>query len=702
MRGQFPEWNPMPRGHRLPNAIRALTMDAVQQAGSGHPGAPMGMADIAHVLWAKLLKHSPQNPDWIDRDRFVLSNGHGSMLLYSLLHLTGYGLDLDEIRNFRQLGSKTPGHPEYGYTPGIETTTGPLGQGLANAVGMAIAEKILAGRFNTTQHQIINHYTYVFVGDGCLMEGVSHEVASLAGTLGLGKLICIYDDNGISIDGKLSGWFTDDTAGRFKAYGWHVIDGVDGHDQDAVQQAILAAQAESRPSLLCCKTAIGYGAPNKEGTAAAHGSPLGAEEISLTRARLDWADAPFEIPEDVYAAWDCRAQGAAKEATWQQQYADYAKAEPQLAAELQRCLKGELPANWDAALNQLLREMHADDRTLASRSASGEVIARLAQLLPEMLGGSADLSGSNCTLWADATPLSSAVANANYIYYGVREFGMTAITNGIALHGGLRPFCGTFLIFMEYARNAVRMAALMGVESIFVYSHDSIGQGEDGPTHQPIEQLANLRGTPNMSVWRPCDAVETVVAWKAAIERRGGPTALVFSRQGLPHLPREEAQLANIARGGYIIYESVINENVIDERAPTENVSAINKGEREHKDTLPDVLLLATGSEVSLALASAQALATEGLIVRVISMPSVDTFEAQEQAYKEQVLPDSVRKRVAIEASHVDYWRKWVGLDGMVIGMDSFGESAPGPALFQHFGFTVDKVTARVKTLMRS
>ncbi len=670
----------MPKGHRLPNAIRALTMDAVQKAGSGHPGAPMGMADIAHVLWTDILKHNPQNPDWVDRDRFVLSNGHGSMLLYSLLHLTGYDLDMDELRNFRQLGSKTPGHPEYGCTPGVETTTGPLGQGFANGVGMAIAEKILSGRFNTTQHQIINHHTYVFVGDGCLMEGLSHEVASLAGTLGLGKLICIYDDNGISIDGELSGWFTDDTESRFNAYGWHVAGGLDGHDQDAVKQAILAAQADPRPSLLCCKTAIGYGAPNKEGTAAAHGSPLGTEEIALTRASLDWSDAPFEIPTDVYAAWDCCGKGAAREDEWRRRYADYAKAKPELATELERALSGELPAIWESELNALLAEMQANNRTLASRNASGEMIAKLAQLLPDLVGGSADLSGSNCTHWAEARTLSRDVSDANYIYYGVREFGMTAITNGIALHGGLRPFCGTFLIFMEYARNATRMAALMGVESIFVYSHDSIGQGEDGPTHQPIEQLANLRGTPNMSVWRPCDSVETVVAWKAAIEKKGGPTALVLSRQGLPNLPREAEQLANIARGAYVLYDSSDMSN----------------------DAAPEVILLATGSEVSLALASAQKLATDdGLVVRVVSMPCVETFEAQEPTYRDRVLPDSVRKRVAIEASHVDYWRKWVGLDGRVIGMHSFGESAPGSTLFQHFGFTVDKVVDTVRELMR-
>ncbi len=665
----------MPKGHKVANAIRALAMDAVQQAGSGHPGAPMGMAEIAQVLWTDILQHNPLNPDWIDRDRFVLSNGHGSMLLYSLLHLTGYGLDMDELRQFRQLGSKTPGHPEYGCTPGVETTTGPLGQGLANAVGMAIAEKILGGRFNTARHQIIDHQCYVFVGDGCLMEGVSHEAASLAGTLGLGKLICLYDDNGISIDGATSGWFTDDTEGRFTAYGWHVVGSVDGHDPAAVKDAILAAQADPRPSLICCQTIIGYGAPNKAGTAAAHGSPLGEEEIALTRASLGWPDAPFEIPEEVYAAWDCRGKGAARESEWRQRYADYASEEPELAAELERTLNGDLPAGWDAELDAMLAEMQANDRTLATRNASGEVIARLAGLLPELVGGSADLSGSNCTHWAEARPLTRAVADANYIYYGVREFGMTAITNGMVLHGGLRVFSGTFLIFMEYARNAVRLAALMGLENIFVYSHDSIGQGEDGPTHQPVEQLANLRGTPNLSVWRPCDTVETVAAWRAAIEKKGGPTALVFSRQGLPNLPRDAAQLANISRGAYVLYDGGAGDAV-------------------------DVILLATGSEVSLALAAAKKLATEGVAARLVSMPCVETFEAQDQAYRDSVLPKTVRQRVAIEASHVDYWRKWVGLDGRVIGMNSFGESAPGGALFRHFGFTVDNVLSVVREVV--
>ncbi len=661
----------MTLGSKVPNAIRALSMDAVQKAKSGHPGAPMGMADIAEVLWTDILKHNPANPEWVNRDRFVLSNGHGSMLLYSLLHLTGYDLPMDEIRNFRQLGSSTPGHPEYGDTPGVETTTGPLGQGLANAVGMAIAEKVLSARYNKPDHDVIDHHTYVFVGDGCLMEGVSHEAASLAGTLGLGKLICIYDDNGISIDGEIDGWFTDDTPRRFEAYGWHVIADIDGHDRDAVQQAIEDAKGNSKPSIICCKTAIGYGSPNKSGTASAHGSPLGEDEIALTREALGWQEEPFEVPEDVYSAWDCRQRGADSENEWRQRFAEYQDAYPEAAAELERVQARGLPENWSETMDQLLREMQAEDRTIASRNASGEVIARIAALLPEMIGGSADLSGSNCTHWPEAVALSNETSDANYIYYGVREFGMTAITNGIALHGGLRPFSGTFLIFMEYARNAARMAALMGVPNIFVYTHDSIGQGEDGPTHQPVEQLANLRGTPNMEVWRPCDTVETVAAWRSAIERNCGPTALVFSRQGIPNIARTEEQLSNISRGAYVIVES--------------------------ED--PDAILIATGSEVSLAISAAEKLSEEGTAVRVVSMPSVEVFEAQDESYRESVLPSAQRKRVAIEASHVDYWRKWVGLDGKVIGMTSFGASAPGGKLFEHFGFTVDAVCCAVREI---
>lgn len=633
----------------------------------------MGMAEIAEVLWTDILKHNPANPDWPNRDRFVLSNGHGSMLLYSLLHLTGYDLPMEEIRNFRQLHSKTAGHPEYGETPGVETTTGPLGQGFANAVGMAIAEKVLAARYNRDGFAVVDHHTYVFAGDGCLMEGVSHEAASLAGTLGLGKLICIYDDNGISIDGKIDGWFTDDTPGRFTAYGWHVIPDVDGHDTEAVRAAILEAQKSDKPSIICCKTTIGFGSPNKAGTAGSHGAPLGDDEIALTREALGWDAAPFKVPQDVYEAWDCKQKGADSENAWKQRFAEYSDAHPDLAAELNRTLARELPGAWEASMQQLAKDMQAQDRSIASRAASGEVIAHMATMLPEMIGGSADLSGSNLTSWADMTAMSADQADANYIYYGVREFGMTAMTNGIALHGGLRPFSGTFLIFMEYARNAARMSALMGIPNILVYTHDSIGQGEDGPTHQPVEQLANLRGTPNMTLWRPADAVETVFAWKAAMEKNGGPTSLVFSRQGLPTLQRNEEQFASIAKGGYVIFQS---------------------------GDAPDLILIATGSEVGLAIDSAKKLAESGTSVRVVSMPSVDVFESQDESYRESVLPSSVRARLAIEAGHVDYWRKFVGLDGDVVGMTSFGASAPGGDLFKHFGFTVDQVVAKAKGLL--
>ncbi|MDA0977237.1 MAG: transketolase [Proteobacteria bacterium] len=662
----------MNSGNRIANAVRALAMDAVQQANSGHPGAPMGMADIAEVLWTEILSHNPANPDWVNRDRFVLSNGHGSMLIYSLLHLTGYDLPIEELRNFRQLHSRTAGHPEYGETPGVETTTGPLGQGFANAVGMALAEKILAARFNRPDAGIIDHFTYVFAGDGCLMEGISHESASLAGTLGLGKLICVYDDNGISIDGDVKGWFTDDTPGRFRAYNWHVIADVDGHDREAVKQAILEARQDPRPSMICCKTTIGFGSPNKQGKASSHGSPLGPDEIALTREALGWTAAPFEIPADIYDAWDCRQKGADRENAWQQRFAEYQDKYPEAAADLKRALARELPENWDSELQALAGDMQAQDRSVASRNASAEVIARLASLLPDLVGGSADLTGSNLTIWPDARPMTPAEADASYIYYGVREFGMTAIANGMVLHGGLRPFTGTFLIFMEYARNAVRMSALMGIPNIHVYTHDSIGQGEDGPTHQPVEQLANLRGTPNMTVWRPADAVETVYAWKQAIEKNGGPTALVFSRQGLPTLKRTAAQLANIERGAYVLYET---------------------------DSTPENILIATGSEVSLALTAAEQLATEGVSVRVVSMPSAEVFEAQDAAYRESVLPAGNRRRVAVEAGHVDYWRKWVGLDGDVVGMTTFGASAPGGDLFRHFGFTPAHVAEVVKGL---
>ena len=668
------------RNNRAANAIRVLAMDAVQQAGCGHPGAPMGMADIAETLWRDILRHNPANPGWFNRDRFVLSNGHGSMLLYALLHLTGYDLPMAELRRFRQLGALTPGHPEYGETPGVETTTGPLGQGFANAVGMAIAERVLAARFNRDGFDIVDHHTWVFVGDGCLMEGVSQEAASLAGVLGLGKLICIYDDNGVSIDGEVAGWFRDDTPGRFAACGWRVIPDIDGHDREAVRAAMLEARsgmkseakADPRPTLICCRTTIGFGSPNRQGKASSHGAPLGEEEVALTRKALGWPEAPFEIPAEVRAAYDCRRKGAAAEEEWRGLLAEYAGAHPALHEELQRTLARTLPDGFAAAMEELAAAMQAEARTLASRNASGEVIARLAAMLPELLGGSADLSGSNCTWWPGAVAMSQETANANYIHYGVREFGMTAITNGIALHGGLRPFAGTFLTFMEYARNAVRMAALMGAPAIFVYTHDSIGQGEDGPTHQPVEQLANLRSTPNMSVWRPCDAVETVYAWRHAVSRDDGPTALVFSRQGLPTLARTDAQRADIHRGGYVLFETGAE---------------------------PEYLLLATGSEVNLALQSAMRLAEEGFPVRVVSMPSVDVFEAQDEAYRDSVLPRDKRKRVAIEAAHADYWRKWVGLDGAVVGLASFGASAPGSDLFRHFGFTVAAVVAAVKGL---
>ncbi len=662
--------------HRqMANAIRALSMDAVQNANSGHPGAPMGMADIAEVLWRDYLKHNPGNPNWCDRDRFVLSNGHGSMLIYSLLHLTGYDLSIDEIRRFRQLGSATPGHPEYGDTPGVETTTGPLGQGFANAVGLAIAEKVLAAHFNRGDLAVVDHRTWVFAGDGCLMEGISHEAASLAGTLGLGKLNCIYDDNGISIDGPVTGWFTDDTPARFEAYGWHVVRGVDGHDRAAIASALDQALAETdRPTLICACTQIGFGSPNKANTAGAHGSPLGSDEVAATRQQLDWTHAPFEIPDDIYAAWDCRRKGADAESAWRQRFGEYADAQADLAREFERRIKGDLPADFAAQMERLLEETASRAEKMASRKASGKVIEKLASLLPELIGGSADLSGSNNTNWPGIRALSATQGDADYIYYGVREFGMTAISNGIALHGGLIPFSGTFLVFMEYARNAARMAALMGVRNILVYTHDSIGQGEDGPTHQPVEQLANLRGTPNMSVWRPCDAVESVVAWQAAVERTEGPTALVFSRQDLAHQERSVDQLAQIARGGYVLRDC---------------------------DGVPAAIVIATGSEVDIAVQAFDQLAADGIALRIVSMPSVDRFEAQDPAYRESVLPDAVRVRLAVESAHPDYWRKFVGLDGRVIGMSTFGASGPGGEVMQHFGFTSESVVRTVKEMLQ-
>ena len=659
----------------LANAIRALSMDAVQKANSGHPGAPMGMADIAEVLWNDYLQHNPTNPDWPNRDRFVLSNGHGSMLLYSLLHLSGYDLPMDELKNFRQMHSKTPGHPEYGYTPGIETTTGPLGQGLSNAVGMALAEKVLAAQFNRPQHPIVDHHTYTFVGDGCLMEGISHETCSLAGTLGLGKLIVFYDDNGISIDGDVAGWFTDDTPARFLAYGWQVITEVNGHSSSEVKAAIEAARHETgKPTLICCKTIIGKGAPNKQGSESCHGAPLGGDEVAATRVALGWEHAPFEIPADVYAGWNALEQGAAREQTWNQSMKAYADAYPELAAELQRRLAGDLPADFSEQAAAYIARCQQEGESVASRKASQNCLNAFGPLLPELLGGSADLAGSNLTLWSGSKGISADDANGNYIYYGVREFGMAAMMNGIALHGGFINYGATFLIFMEYARNAVRMSALMKQQSIFVFTHDSIGLGEDGPTHQPVEQVTALRATPNMQTWRPCDAVESAVAWKAAIERRDGPSSLVFSRQGLPHQQRDGQQLANIARGAYVL--------------------------RACAGT-PDAILIGTGSEVHLAMAAAEQLSSAGKQVRVVSMPCAELFEQQDADYREAVLPSDVLARVAVEALHADYWYKYVGLDGRVVGMTTFGESAPAGDLMQHFGFTVDNVVAVVQDIVQ-
>ena len=652
------------------NAIRALSMDAVQKAKSGHPGAPMGMADIAQVLWCDFLKHNPGDPNWFNRDRFVLSNGHGSMLMYSLLHLTGYDLSIDDLQQFRQFDSKTPGHPEFGYTPGVETTTGPLGQGLANAVGMAIAEKTLGAQFNRENHEIIDHYTYVFAGDGCLMEGISHEVCSLAGTLNLGKLVMFYDDNGISIDGEVDEWFADDTAKRFEAYGWQVLS-VDGHDSAAISDAIEQAQSEtSRPTLISCKTIIGFGSPNKQGTSATHGAPLGDEEIAATRAALEWTHAPFVIPEDIKQLWDATEKGFTAESAWKEKLVIYEEEYPELAMELVRRLKGQLPSYFSAKADEYIAECQGSDDNIPSRKASQNCIEAYASLLPELIGGSADLTGSNLTNWSGSSAISQK-ADGNYIYYGVREFGMSAIATGMALHGGFIPYTATFLIFMEYARNAVRMSALMKQQSIFVYTHDSIGQGEDGPTHQPVEQLASLRSTPNMSVWRPCDNVESAVAWKSAVERQVGPTSLVFSRQNLPHQARSDEQLQAIARGAYILKDC--------------------EGE-------PAVIVLATGSEVAISLAAVETLQAEGINARLVSMPSVDVFEAQDADYQEQVLPMSVRRRVAVEAAGVDYWRKFVGLNGKVIGMHTFGESAPGPVLMEHFGFSAENIVATVKS----
>jgi len=658
----------------LANAIRALSMDAVQKANSGHPGAPMGMADIAEVLWNDFLRHNPANPKWPNRDRFVLSNGHGSMLIYSLLHLTGYDLSIDDIKNFRQLHSNTPGHPEYGYTLGVETTTGPLGQGISNAVGMAIAEKVLAAQFNRDGFPVVDHYTYTFVGDGCLMEGISHEVCSLAGVLGLGKLIAFYDDNGISIDGEVHGWFNDDTPKRFDAYGWHVVANVDGHDPQAVKAAIEKARAETgKPSLICCKTIIGKGAPTKQGKEECHGSALGNDEIARARDYLKWPHAPFVVPQEIYDGWNAKAKGAERETAWQKLFAEYAAAHPQLAAEFARRIVGQLPTDFVEKAHAYIRELQQKGETIATRKASQNCLTVYGALLPELLGGSADLAGSNLTIYKGSKGITKEDASGNYIYYGVREFGMGAIQNGIVLHGGFIHYSATFLVFMEYMRNACRMAALMKQQAIYVYTHDSIGLGEDGPTHQPIEQLANLRGTPNMSLWRPCDTVETAIAWKAAIERRDGPTALIFSRQNLPHQQRSDTQLNNVVRGAYVLKDC---------------------------DGVPDVILIATGSEVGLAVAAHAKLTEQGRRARVVSMPSTDVFEKQDAAYREAVLPRTVTARLAIEAAHADYWYKWVGLDGRVVGMTTFGESAPANQLFEQFGFTVGNVLLNVDALL--
>ncbi|PSN07540.1 transketolase [Siccibacter turicensis] len=657
----------------LANAIRALSMDAVQKAKSGHPGAPMGMADIAEVLWNDFLKHNPTNPTWYDRDRFILSNGHASMLLYSLLHLSGYDLPIEELKNFRQLHSKTPGHPEIGYTPGVETTTGPLGQGLANAVGLAIAEKTLAAQFNRPGHDIVDHHTYVFMGDGCLMEGISHEVCSLAGTLGLGKLIGFYDHNGISIDGETEGWFTDDTAKRFEAYNWHVVHEIDGHDPQALKQAIEEAQrVTDKPSLIICRTVIGFGSPNKAGKEEAHGAALGDEEVALTRKQLGWNYPPFEIPKEIYQAWDARERGQQQESAWNEKFAAYEKAHPGLAREFTRRMSGGLPENWEQLTRDYIKKLQAEPAKIASRKASQNALNEYGPVLPEFLGGSADLAPSNLTIWSGSVSLKEDPAG-NYIHYGVREFGMTAIANGIAHHGGFVPYTATFLMFVEYARNAARMAALMKARQIMVYTHDSIGLGEDGPTHQAVEQLASLRLTPNFSTWRPCDQVETAVAWKAAIERHNGPTALILSRQNLAQMERTPEQLEAIARGGYILKDS---------------------------NGKPDAILIATGSEVEIAMLAAAQLSEQGHNIRVVSLPSTDVFDAQDEAYREAVLPSDVSARVAVEAGIADYWYKYVGLKGAIVGMTGYGESAPAEKLFPYFGFTVENVVEKTRKLL--
>lgn len=660
----------------LANAIRMLSVDAIQKANSGHPGAPMGMADIAEVVWRRHLRHNPKNPQWFNRDRYIQSNGHGSMLIYALLHLTGYDLSIDDIRDFRQLHSRTPGHPEYGYTPGVETTTGPLGQGVANAVGMAIAEKALAAEFNKPGFNIVDHHTWLFLGDGCLMEGISHEACGLAGTLKLGNLIAIWDDNGISIDGHVEGWFAEDTAARFRAYGWHVIEGVDGHDPEEVDAAVREAKSVTdKPSLLCCKTIIGFGSPNKANSHDCHGSALGADEVALVRERLQWPYAPFEIPGEIYAAWDATEKGAQVQQEWDALFADYAKQWPELAAEFTRRMKGDLPAGWAENMQKYVHDLQSHPAALATRQVSQKCLNHFADMLPELMGGSADLSPSNLTRHQKSVDFTGENPAGNYISYGVREFGMSAIMNGLALHGGFIPYGGTFLMFMEYARNALRMAALMKIRSVFVYTHDTIGLGEDGPTHQPVEQLASLRLTPNMETWRGCDQVEVAVAWQQAIERKDGPTSLVLTRQPLAQQPRTAAQLAEIARGGYVLSDC---------------------------DGQPEMILISAGSEIELVVSAAKALTEEGRKVRVVSMPCTERFDNQDAAYKESVLPKAVRKRLAVEASIAGFWERYVGLDGKVIGMTSFGESAPANVLFKHFGFTPENVLAQARELLNS
>lgn len=660
----------------LANAIRMLSVDAIQKANSGHPGAPMGMADIAEVVWRRHLRHNPKNPQWFNRDRYIQSNGHGSMLIYALLHLTGYDLSMDDIRDFRQLHSRTPGHPEYGYTPGVETTTGPLGQGVANAVGMAIAEKALAAEFNKPGFNIVDHHTWLFLGDGCLMEGISHEACGLAGTLKLGNLIAIWDDNGISIDGHVEGWFAEDTAARFRAYGWHVIEGVDGHDPEEVDAAVREAKSVTdKPSLLCCKTIIGFGSPNKANSHDCHGSALGADEVALVRERLQWPYAPFEIPGEIYAAWDATEKGAQVQQEWDALFADYAKQWPELAAEFTRRMKGDLPAGWAENMQKYVHDLQSHPAALATRQVSQKCLNHFADMLPELMGGSADLSPSNLTRHQKSVDFTGENPAGNYISYGVREFGMSAIMNGLALHGGFIPYGGTFLMFMEYARNALRMAALMKIRSVFVYTHDTIGLGEDGPTHQPVEQLASLRLTPNMETWRGCDQVEVAVAWQQAIERKDGPTSLVLTRQPLAQQPRTAAQLAEIARGGYVLSDC---------------------------DGQPEMILISAGSEIELVVSAAKALTEEGRKVRVVSMPCTERFDNQDAAYKESVLPKAVRKRLAVEASIAGFWERYVGLDGKVIGMTSFGESAPANVLSKHFGFTPENVLAQARELLNS